>query len=82
MESTAAMLSPDAIVNGEAAYKSAKTAIFTGLSPFTLADQRAKGRGPDYIRVGHRTVLYTASAIKAWMDARTVRPSRKVAASR
>ena len=42
----------------------------------TLANWRAKGEGPSYIKVGGR-VLYSVSAIEDWEKRRTVKvPSR------
>ena len=39
----------------------------------TLANQRAAGIGPDYIRVSPRRVVYPMDAIRAWEESRRVR---------
>lgn len=45
-------------------------AAYLGVSPWTLADFRLKGIGPNYIKVG-RCVRYRRSDIEAWLVSRT-----------
>jgi len=44
-----------------------------GVAERTLADWRRRGTGPDWIKVGSRTVRYPARALGAWLSERTVR---------
>jgi len=48
--------------------KSTVAAEMLGLSRGTLANWRAEGRGPRYIKLG-RDVLYRVSDLEAWLDA-------------
>ena len=43
-----------------------------GLKTVTLANKRLKAQGPEYIKDGER-ILYRQQAIKAYLDARTVK---------
>ncbi len=49
------------------------TAERLGLKPDTLRDWRLKGRGPTYIKVGHR-IRYRDSDVERWISERTVNP--------
>lgn len=44
-----------------------------GVAPSTLQTWRARRIGPPSIRVGHRTVRYSATALQAWLDSREQR---------
>ena len=37
------------------------------ISPKTLAEYRLNGKGPDYIAVSKRCVLYPAAAVESWL---------------
>ena len=41
----------------------------------TLANERALGIGPDYIRISARRVVYPLDAVLAWEECRRVRVS-------
>ncbi len=51
-----------------------EAAAWMGISPSTLHQWRAKGRGPDFVKDGGM-VGYTMTALEAWREARTVRHS-------
>ena len=64
-QSTPHPLTPaDYLIDAKAA------AAYLGVSPWTLADFRLKGVGPNYIKVG-RCVRYRRSDIEAWLVSRT-----------
>lgn len=44
------------------------------VSPRTIEDWRADGRGPEYIVIEGRKVRYRRSVIRAYLKARTVQP--------
>lgn len=44
-----------------------------GITPGTLANWRAYGTGPKYVKVGGR-VRYHVADVKAYLESRTVRP--------
>ena len=46
--------------------------IVFGLKATTLANKRLKAEGPEYVKDGDR-ILYRQQAIKAYLDAKTVR---------
>ena len=48
--------------------KPSTAAEMLGLSRGTLANWRAEGRGPRYIKLG-KDVLYRVSDIESWLDA-------------
>lgn len=48
--------------------KPSTAAEMLGLSRGTLANWRAEGRGPHYIKLG-KDVLYRVSDLEAWLDA-------------
>lgn len=43
-----------------------------GVSVDTLRDWRYEGRGPAFLKLGHRTVRYRPSAIDAWLEEQEV----------
>lgn len=47
-----------------------------GIAEQTLANWRSTGRGPAFIRVSPRLVLYQRSEIAKWLAARRVRTTR------
>ncbi|WP_194825683.1 AlpA family transcriptional regulator [Nocardia salmonicida] len=53
----------------------AQTAEYLGLTPGALAQDRARGTGPRYIKEGLR-VRYRAQDIAEWLEARLVTPGR------
>jgi hypothetical protein len=46
--------------------------IVYGLKAATLANKRSKAQGPEYVKDGDR-VLYRQQAVRAYLDARTVK---------
>ena len=50
-----------------------EVSILYGVSVSSLEKMRADNRGPAYINLG-RKILYTTSAIQAWLDAQTIQP--------
>lgn len=52
-----------------------EAAIFTGLSVPTLTAMRRLGFGPDWVRASARRVVYEIAALRAYMSARTVKPT-------
>lgn len=53
---------------------SAEAARMLGISPRTLANWRAQGRGPAYVRLGksRSPVLYRVGDIESWLESRLV----------
>lgn len=51
---------------------SRKVADLLGVAMVTLSRWRCEGRGPGYVRLGPCKVGYRASAVQAWLNARTV----------
>ena len=45
-----------------------------GLSVPYLAKMRAENRGPEYVMLGTRKIVYTQKAIEKWMRVQTVTP--------
>jgi hypothetical protein len=52
----------------------AELANFRRVGEKTLANERAKGEGPPYIKAG-RTILYPLDELREWMVANTVHPA-------
>lgn len=50
-------------------------ASFRGLSLRSARNERARGAGPPFIRVG-RKVFYPVSGVRAWMQARQLHVGR------
>lgn len=50
-------------------------ASFRGLSLRSTRNERARGAGPPFVRVG-RKVFYPVSGLRAWMKARQVHVGR------
>lgn len=50
-------------------------ASFRGLSVRSARNERARGEGPPFIRVG-RKVFYPVAAVRAWMQARQLYEGR------
>jgi predicted DNA-binding transcriptional regulator AlpA len=53
----------------------AEFAALRGVKVSALWNERSRGKGPPFIRVGRR-VYYTFAAIRAYIDAHTVKPAR------
>jgi len=51
-----------------------EVAYLLGVSPRTVEDWRADGRGPKYIVIEGRKVRYRRSVVQAYLEARTVQP--------
>ncbi|MBX7433773.1 helix-turn-helix domain-containing protein [Mycobacterium sp. Y57] len=43
-------------------------AEYLGVSRSTILSWRYQKRGPDYVRVGHRTVRYPAAWVRKWLE--------------
>jgi len=52
-----------------------QVAEILGVKPTTVQTWRARRVGPPYIRVGHRTVRYSAAALQEWLESREQRPN-------
>ncbi len=46
----------------------AQAAEYLGLSIRALEDWRRTGRGPPWLRLGHRTIRYRQTALDDWLD--------------
>jgi predicted DNA-binding transcriptional regulator AlpA len=46
-----------------------QAAAILSVSERLLARWRVEGRGPSYVRMGHRTVAYHQDALAAWVNA-------------
>lgn len=57
-----------------AVISSAEAAWMLGISPRTLANWRAQGRGPVYVRLGksRSPVLYRVKDVESWLESRLV----------
>jgi len=52
---------------------SKEVANLLGIKPQTLAAWRSRGKGPEYIRVSGRMVLYRESDLIRWLNQHTVK---------
>ena len=52
-----------------------KAAERLGIPPQRLKNWRNSGMGPDFIRLGHKTVVYDSEALDAFLRSHTRRPS-------
>jgi predicted DNA-binding transcriptional regulator AlpA len=59
-----------------------KAARLVGLSARTLQKLRLEGDGPRFVRLTGRRIGYTADALRAWVDARSVGSTSETAARR
>ncbi|MGE0724344.1 MAG: helix-turn-helix transcriptional regulator [Alphaproteobacteria bacterium] len=48
-----------------------ETAAYLRTTERTLQDWRLDGTGPQFIRIGHRSIRYRKSAVDAWLRDRT-----------
>ena len=55
-------------------YRPGDAALSVIASRGTLATWRWQGRGPRYVKFGHR-ILYRGADLNAWLDARVVEPT-------
>ena len=53
-----------------------QVAEMLGMSTDAVRMKRYRGDGPAFIRLGHSSIRYRASAVDAWLDTRTVAPDR------
>jgi predicted DNA-binding transcriptional regulator AlpA len=49
-------------------------AAFLRVSPWTVRGWRKRGRGPRFFRLSDRTVRYSLSHVKAFLEGRSCRP--------
>lgn len=54
------------------AYTPKEVEVLYGLDYQTLANWRAKGKGPRYVKAGARRVLYRRTDLDKWMEANLV----------
>ena len=59
--------------NDETIYIAGDPALRVLAAPGTMAHWRSQGRGPAYIKLGHR-VGYRGADLNAWIAAQTVKP--------
>lgn len=45
-----------------------EVADYLSLSPNRLAKMRMEGDGPEFIRLGHRTIRYEWEAVREWVN--------------
>lgn len=57
--------------NAHSLWTPKETSEFLGLSVATLAQQRWRGVGPPFLRLG-RTVRYRPDAVETWLEQKTV----------
>ena len=55
-------------------YRTSDPALAIVATKQTLAQWRYLGRGPTYVRLGHR-ILYRGSDLNAWIDKHIVKPT-------
>lgn len=51
-----------------------EVATLYGMSVSALEKMRASNRGPEYVQLGPRKIVYTPAAIQKWLDVQTVTP--------
>ena len=54
-----------------------QAAEMLALKPRTLEDLRMDGRGPRFVRLGHRCVRYSHAALADWIASKEVTPARE-----
>jgi predicted DNA-binding transcriptional regulator AlpA len=54
--------------------KTPEAANYLICHPVSLRRLRSEGKGPEYIRVSSRSVLYRKSALDEWLESKTVKP--------
>lgn len=52
-----------------------EVAALLKVTPKTLEGWREKGTGPAFVRLGHRTVRYSTTALKDWLDKSSSTPT-------
>ncbi len=62
--------------------KEAAAAQLVGLSARTMQRLRQDGGGPSFVKLTERRVVYTESALLAWLQARTVTSTSAVTVAR
>jgi len=65
---------------GEALLTTAEAADFLGLSPRTLEGLRRKGGGPAFVALSRNVVRYQPSALRSWIESRSVPHTAKARA--
>lgn len=50
----------------------AEAAVFSGYARGSLEKMRITGRGPKYLKMSHRKVLYPLAGLKEWLTDHTV----------
>lgn len=60
---------------------SSATADFLQISEKTLEDWRHRGVGPEFVRIGHRSVRYRLGTLQRWLGDRTVKSPDDCSAS-
>lgn len=46
-----------------------------GITPETLSNMRAQGKGPPFVRLSSKRVMYRLADVLQWEAARTVQPA-------
>lgn len=55
-----------------------EAAEFLGVQKNLLRDWRAAGKGPNYVRFGHRTVRYDKTDLVSFVASRKIKPASRV----
>lgn len=58
--------------------RTADAADYLGLSSSTLEKMRVYGTGPEFVRIGLRSVGYTLEALELWVNARRRRSTSDI----
>lgn len=53
---------------------STEAAAFIGVAPATMKHWRYSGTGPQYLRLGHKTIRYKEVDLRIWMEISRVTP--------
>ena len=61
-------------IKGQENFSTNQAAEWLGTHPTTMRRWRSQGRGPAFIRVSSRMVLYRKSDLESWLRARRVEP--------
>ena len=59
------------MLNNEALLTPDEAAQRVRMAPRTLQRMRYEGGGPEFVRLGHRTVRYSPSALARWVEGRS-----------
>lgn len=51
-----------------------EVAAFLGMSDHNVKKMRRTGKGPEFIKNGHRSLWYSRADVEAWQQSRRIKP--------